>query len=103
MSHFAHIDYPTRHPGVVRIERAARFFSKSHAAHFVIAALAVIGSPVRRLGAAVAAGMDKRAEARRQAREDDKLWNLALTDARVMADLSRAMSSAAPADIKRYY
>jgi hypothetical protein len=31
-------------------------------------------------------------EAHRQREEDRKLWNLALTDARVMADLSRAMS-----------
>ena len=42
-------------------------------------------------------------ERRRQAAEDDKLWNLALTDARVMAELSRAMSSEASVDLRKYY
>jgi hypothetical protein len=96
MSHFVHIDYPARHPGVARIERAVRLFRQAHPFKFVVHALALLGSPFRR-------GYDRWAEARRQAREDDKLWNLALTDARVMADLSRAMGAEALHDIKRYY
>ena len=96
MSHFVHIDYPARHPGVARIERAVRLFRKAHPFQFVVQALAAIGSPFRR-------GYDSWAEARRQAREDDKLWNLALTDARVMADLSRAMSRDALRDTRAYY
>jgi hypothetical protein len=38
--------------------------------------------------------LGRRPQARR---EDEKLWNLALTDARIMADLSRAMSQDATA------
>jgi hypothetical protein len=41
--------------------------------------------------------------ARKQRREDDRLWNVALTDARVMADLSRAMSRDAARDVRGYY
>ena len=32
-----------------------------------------------------------------------RLWSLALTDARVMAELSRAMHSDAAVDIRKYY
>ena len=54
----------------------------------VLHGLSVLGSPLTRGYAALAA-------ARKQRREDEKLWNLALTDARIMADLSRAMSQEA--------
>jgi hypothetical protein len=37
------------------------------------------------------------AERRAQARQDEQLWRIALSDARVMADLSRAMGAAADA------
>ena len=41
---------------------------------------------------------------RRQAAEDAKLWQVALNDARVMADISRAMSSAAAVrNLKTYF
>jgi hypothetical protein len=59
-------------------------------------ALAVIGSPVTRAYVAWSA-------ARKQRIEDEKLWNVALTDARVMADLSRAMSRDAQRDVRGYY
>jgi len=67
------------------------------------AALALLASPLRTVTAAVRSGLRNWAEQRRQAAEDDKLWNLALTDARVMAELSRAMSSEAAADLRKYY
>ncbi|MBC5763840.1 hypothetical protein [Ramlibacter albus] len=102
MSRFVHIEYPTRHPGVVRLERTARVIRKAHVGTYFLAALAFIGAPVRKLAAALGTSAGKWAEARRQAREDEKLWNLALTDARVMADLSRAMGAEA-LNIKRYY
>jgi hypothetical protein len=41
------------------------------------------------------------AVARRAAEQDEKLWQLALTDARIMADISRAMSSDAR-DVRHY-
>ena len=67
------------------------------------AALALLASPLRTVTAGVRATAATWAAKRRQAHEDDKLWNLALTDARVMAELSRAMSSDAAADIRKYY
>lgn len=67
------------------------------------AALALFAEPARRLAAAARQGLKTWAAARKQAAEDDKLWKVALTDARVMADLSRAMSAAAERDVKVYY
>ncbi|QJW83294.1 hypothetical protein HK414_00675 [Ramlibacter terrae] len=44
-----------------------------------------------------------RSQARKQRAEDDKLWAVALSDARVMADLSRAMSAEASRRGRAYY
>ena len=103
MSRFVHVDFPARHPGVVRLERAVKVVRSAHIGHYALLALALIGTPARKLASAFGGTVDKWAEARRQAREDEKLWNVALTDARVMADLSRAMGAEALHDIKRYY
>ena len=95
MARFVHIDYPVQHGGVTRVVRgleALRSFSITRSA---LHGLSALGNPLTRAYAAWA-------EARRQRREDEKLWNLALTDARVMADLSRAMSQDALRDA-RYY
>jgi hypothetical protein len=67
------------------------------------AALALFATPARRLGTGLRAGMAAWRAARRQAAEDEKLWNVALDDARVMADLSRAMSQQASREVARYY
>ncbi len=67
------------------------------------AALALLAAPAKRSAAALRTGLKKWAAARKQAAEDEKLWSLALTDARVMADISRAMSADALRDIKAYY
>lgn len=67
------------------------------------AALALFAAPARRLGAALRQGVKGWSTRRKQAAADQQLWSVALTDARVMADLSRAMSSAAERDIKVYY
>lgn len=67
------------------------------------AAIALFAAPARRAAKAVRAGMRRWAAARKQAAEDQQLWNLALTDARVMADISRAMSADALRDVKAYY
>ena len=56
------------------------------------AALALFAAPARRAVRQARTGLKAWQAARRQAAEDDKLMELALTDARVMADLSRAMS-----------
>jgi hypothetical protein len=67
------------------------------------AALALLAAPAKRAVAAFRAGYQRWAAARRAAAADEQLWNLALTDARVMADISRAMSADALRDVKAYY
>lgn len=67
------------------------------------AALALLAAPLRTVTTSLKSGFARWSAKRRQAAEDDQLWNLALSDARVMAELSRAMSSDAAGDIRRYY
>lgn len=69
----------------------------------VFAALALFAAPAKRAAAALRVGLQRWAAARKQAAEDDQLWQLALTDARVMADISRAMTEGARREIKAYY
>jgi hypothetical protein len=67
------------------------------------AAIALFAAPAKRAAKAAHAGMQRWAAARKQDAEDRQLWNLALNDARVMADISRAMSADALRDVKAYY
>ena len=67
------------------------------------AALALLAAPARRAGAALRDNLKAWASQRKQAAEDRKMWDIALTDARVMADLSRAMSRDAIRDVRGYY
>jgi hypothetical protein len=67
------------------------------------AALGLFAAPAKRAAVALRAGMKRWAAARKQAAEDEQLWQLALTDARVMADISRAMSADASRDIIAFY
>lgn len=65
-------------------------------------ALAFLAAPARELAGSVGRGLRRWRAARRQAEEDRKLWDVAVQDARVMADISRAMSQSALRDV-RYY
>lgn len=76
MTSFVHVERPTQHPGVERMER---FFAWAEQAYARWQA------------------------SRRQARADEALWTLALQDARVMADISRAMARDAAGDVRRVY
>jgi hypothetical protein len=69
------------------------------------AALALLAEPAARAGVALRREFKGWAAARRQAAEDEKLWQVALTDARVMADISRAMnlSTRAQRMMRSYY
>ena len=67
------------------------------------AAIALFAAPAKRAAAGVRAGAKRWAATRKQAAEDQKLWDLALTDARVMANISRAMVADALGDAKAYY
>jgi hypothetical protein len=66
------------------------------------AALALFSEPIGQATARVRKGLQAWDAARKEAAEDEKLWQLALTDARVMADLSRTMAADAR-DIRNYY
>ena len=65
-------------------------------------AMALLAAPARQAAVAVGQALRQWRASRRQAAEDRKLWDLALKDARVMADISRAMSQSALRDV-RYY
>jgi len=65
--------------------------------------LALLAAPVRRAVATLRSSSKAWSEARRREAEDEKTWNAALYDARIMADLSRAMNGIAVDNIRRYY
>jgi hypothetical protein len=88
MARFIHIDQPIQHGGVTRVTRGLEALGSFSITRAVVHGLAVVGSPITRALGAMSS-------ARKQRREDEKLWNLALSDARIMADLSRAMSQEA--------
>ena len=96
MARFVHIDYPVQHGGVNRISRGLEVLAGFSFTRSALQGLSALGAPLTRAFAAWAA-------ARKQRREDEKLWNLALTDARLMADLSRAMSQDALRQTRAYY
>ncbi len=66
------------------------------------ASLALLAAPARRGALLLRQGARAWSAARRQAREDERTWNAALQDARLMADLSRAMNGIAVDDARRY-
>ena len=104
MASFIRVHYPAQHGGVARFEAAIEIIAGFSATRAVLHALAILGSPLTRLAARVRAGLAAWREERKQREEDRKLWNLALTDARVMADLSRAMSQdALRNDVRRFF
>lgn len=55
------------------------------------AALAILAAPTRRVAARLRAALAVGAERRRRDQADEQLWQAALADARVMAELQRAM------------
>ena len=102
MARFIQAQVPAEHDGLNRVLRGFEVLGSFSATRALLHVLSVIGAPVASLSTKVSAGFARAAAARRQRREDDKLWNIALTDARVMADLSRAMSRDA-LQVSRYY
>lgn len=104
MARFIQAEYPTEHAGITRFTRGFAAVRELDATitHPVIATLAFVGAPVRKLAAKGAERFAAWSAARKQRAEDDKLWAVALADARVMADLSRAMSDEA-SRAARYY
>ena len=146
MTSFAHVDYPTEHPGVVRAENAAAAikdiahnfdgargaaslllaavvsalmvvanqvidtWSEGHllAAWMVLwvvafAALALLTMPARRMAVALRASARAWAENRARAAEDERTWQVALKDPRIMAELNQALGVRTLRDISPYY
>lgn len=66
------------------------------------AALALAAGPVRAGVHRLRKQLRQWGAARRAAAQDEALWQVALTDARVMADISRAMSQHAGRDVLSY-
>lgn len=66
------------------------------------AALALLAAPARAAAAALRASWRESQARRLQRRQDEQYWQAALQDARLMADISRAMSAAAVTDVKYY-
>lgn len=64
------------------------------------AALALLAAPAGRATAHLRTAWSRWTETRTQAAEDEKLWDVALSDARVMADIGRAMASDARPDTR---
>lgn len=95
MARFVNIEYSPEHPGINRVTRGLGALRQLNIVAAGLHGLALIGNPLR-------AAVGRWAAARKQRAEDRKLWDLALTDARVMADLSRAMSQEA-VSFHRYY
>ncbi len=95
MTHFVHVDVPLQHPGVARVERAVETLRGVHLPSLLLAVLSVVGRPLTVLVEAAQARLAARREARRIARSDAQYWRAAQADARIMADISRAMDEAA--------
>lgn len=64
--------------------------------------MALLAAPVRRTVVLLRNAALSWSDARQREAEDEKTWNAALHDARIMADLSRAMNGIAVEDIRRY-
>ena len=97
----ARFELAANHAGVTRFTRGFAVIGSFNITIAALRALAVIGSPITHATGAARKALAGWSAARAQRAADRKLWDLALTDARVMADLSRAMSREA-ADLGRY-
>ncbi len=86
MTSFVHVDVPLQHAGVVRFERAAEWVRSTLESRPLLRLLAAIGRPV----------VDALA-AWRQSAADARFMDAARFDARLMADISRAMDAEARA------
>jgi hypothetical protein len=86
MARFAPLPYPAQTRFAPRAQRTGSF-SNVTAIGAVLFVLAAVGSVVFRFAARLHQAGLAWAEQRRQRAEDRKLWELALSDTRVMADL----------------
>lgn len=66
-------------------------------------ALALLASPARRAGVALRSAARSWTENRRRAAEDERTWQIALRDPRIMAELNHAMGISTVSDLRRLY
>lgn len=67
------------------------------------AGIALFAGPALQGGRSLRTAWRGWAQRRRQAESDRRYWEVALSDARVMAEISRAMGADCAADLRRYY
>lgn len=101
MTSFVNSSPSTEHSGVARVQRAAEFLQATAAdltgsqrlplSAGIRAGLRMLAGAARRAAVMARAGHRDWVQSRKQAAEDERTWNAALQDARIMADLSRAM------------
>lgn len=103
MTSFVNSSHSLEHSGVVRVQRAAEFLQATAAdltgsqrlplMAGIRAGMRMLAGVLRRASVTARAGHRDWVQSRKQAAEDERTWNAALKDARIMADLSRAMHS----------
>lgn len=87
MARFVQSYSPLQHGSIGRRSRASSLVGTGTAVGAVLFLLSVLGTVVLRAAARLQAALHTWSQARREEEEDRKLWELALSDARVMADL----------------
>jgi hypothetical protein len=97
-----HVYSPLPPTGSARLSRARNSVGKGTAIGALLFVLALIGLPVFRLANALRLRAARSIEARRAREEDRKVWELALTDRRVMSDLV-ALRQECPAAASAYF
>lgn len=96
MARFAQIDHPARLAAATRPAAVGNPFSRVTALGALLHVLAALGSVGVRAAAALRLALAGWMQRRRQREEDRKLWELALSDSRVMADLIAVRQHADP-------
>ena len=91
MTSFAHAEYPSQHPGVIRAQQAVETFKQVAAdLQNPKGPLATLTAPVRMIAAAAWSEVQRTLKAWRLARQDARMWELAQHDHRLMAEIRRA-------------
>lgn len=67
------------------------------------AALALFATPARTAGVVIRRAAKSWAQSRRRAADDQRTWQVAMRDPRIMAELNHAMGIAGVDDLRKYY
>ena len=92
MTSFVHTQYPTQHPGVDRIERTVETLRQvASDVQSPNSAVSALIAPIQLIARAIARRFNQWSKARHQAYQDQLMWERALSDPRLMAELRRAI------------